>query len=168
MEDAATGFGGYFTALWRIFPYLAVGVHGGVSVVGSSGDYDYDPLVWAVGVLEARGFIPLGRLDIWGSLGVGYGSISQTYIDWNGYDSRYSFAGPAISVAMGLDYFFSRIFSMGVVGRIYKLFPTKACVEDSSVDMCGDVAEGTNTGIAWYVGVAGTYHFPLSFKRRSR
>ncbi len=165
VSDTATGFGGYFTALWRIFPFFAIGVHGGVSVVGSNADYyDSGALLWAVGVVEARGFIPLGRLDVWGSFGVGYGSISQNYTDMSGYDTNLSISGPAISAGMGVDYFFSRIFSMGVLGRIYKLVPTSYC----DGDICGDIPAGENTGIAWYVGVSGTYHFPLSFRRRSR
>jgi hypothetical protein len=168
MSDASTGGGVYFTALWRIIPYFAVGVHGGASVMGADNvSYDYNPLIWAVGVLEARGYIPIGRLDIWGSLGIGYASISQKFYDnINYYDSSYSYSGPAISVALGLDYFFSRIFSLGVVGRIYKMVPTKACVSNYAVDVCGDVSSGDNVGISWYIGLAATYHFPLAFGRK--
>ncbi len=168
MGDSSTGGGVYVTALWRFIPYLAVGVHGGASVMGADADaYDYNPLIWAVGVLEARGFIPLGKLDIWASLGFGYASISQTYYDnMNGYDSSFSFSGPALAVGVGVDYFFSRIFSLGVLGRIYKMFPTKACVNNWAGDFCGDVADGTNTGVSWYLGLAATYHFPLRFGRK--
>ncbi len=167
MTDAKTGGGLYVTALWRFIPYLAVGLHGGASVVGSdSNEYNYNPLIWAVGVVEARGYIPIRRLDIWGSMGIGYASISQSYVDVDGYDSSYSFSGPALSVAAGLDYFFSRIFSLGFVGRIYKMFPTKACVDNALTNVCGKVAEGDNTGVSWYVGMAATYHFPLRFGRR--
>ena len=165
MEDSRTGGGIYGTALWRFIPYLAVGVHGGVSVLGADDTYyDYSPLVWAVGVVEARGYLPLGRLDIWGSLGIGYAAISQQFDN-----GSVSVAGPALSIAVGMDYFFSRIFSLGVVGRIYRMFPTKYCAEVGGIESCNDISDvDSDTGIAWYFGLAATYHFPLSFGRRSR
>jgi len=168
MSDASTGGGVYFTALWRFIPYLALGVHGGASFMGADAvGYDYNPLIWAVGVVEARAFVPISRLDIWASAGVGYASISQNYYDISSdFDSSYSFSGPALSVAVGMDYFFSRIFSLGIVGRIYKMWPTKACVSNVMVDDCGAVADDTNTGVSWYLGLAATYHFPLAFGRR--
>jgi len=168
MSDTSTGGGVYVTALWRFIPYLALGLHGGASIVGAdTAGYDYQPLIWAVGMVEARGYIPIRRLDIWASFGVGYASITQNYTDFNGYDSSFSLSGPAVAVGLGLDYFFSRIFSLGVVGRIYKMVPTNACYNNASVDVCGEVYSEDKAGFSWYFGLAATYHFPLSFGRRN-
>ena len=165
--DGETGGGVFFTALWRMFPFLAVGVHGGFAGVGSSIS-DYNPLLFAVGVVEARGILPLGRFDIYGSLGLGYGSISQSYYDvLNSYDGSVSYSGPALAIAVGIDWFLSRTFSVGVIGRVYKMFPTRYCINDYTYgDTCGDLADDTDPGIAWYAGLAVTYHLPLMFGRR--
>lgn len=160
-----TGFGIFGTAMWRIFPFLGIGVHGGVTAVGSQYD-NYNALVFGVGVVEARGIIPIRRIDIWGSFGVGYGALSQRYTDLSGYDSNYSIGGPAIAAGVGLDWFLSNTFSLGVVGRLYKMFPTRYCVNDSAEDDCYDLPDNQSPGFAWYAGLAATYHFPLRFGRK--
>ena len=69
---------------------------------------------------------------------------------------------------MGLDYFFSRIFSLGVVGRIYKMFPRELCGDTYNSNACIDLPEDSDPGFSWYFGLAATYHFPLRFGRRNR
>ncbi len=162
-DGVGTGGGVFGTVAWRFIPWLAVGIHGGVTAMDSdycdsTGCYTGDTLYFAVGVLEARGILPLGPIDIWGSLGIGYGQVGQPLDNYN----TISVTGPTLAVALGLDWFLSRTFSIGLLARIYKIFPTKWCGPDS----CGDLPSDTDPGIAWYGGLAVTWHYPLMFGHR--
>ncbi|MFH2010668.1 MAG: tetratricopeptide repeat protein [bacterium] len=155
-DSADTGGGAYLSAQWRFIPWLALGLHGGFSVVGYNSDYGSgNPFVWAVGGLEVRGYIPIKRLDIWGGLGLGYGQVS-----WSDSLYTYSVAGPALFVGLGLDWFITNRFSIGIVGRIYKMFPNKACVDGSCYGY-----DNLNPGVSWYAGLAVTWHFPVGRRR---
>ena len=165
-DGVGTGGGIFATALWRFIPWLAVGVHGGVTAMDSaycdSYGYDCGTLYFATGLLEARGILPIGPLDLWGSLGVGYGTVVQPV---NDYDS-YSVSGATLAAGVGLDWFLVPRFSIGILSRVYKIFPTEYCDENGN---CYDSDLGdSDPGVAWYAGLSATWHYPLHFGRRRR
>jgi hypothetical protein len=154
LSDTSTGGGLFASAIWRFV--LGIGVSGGFVAVGSDAT-DGGPAVLALGALEVRGFLPVGRLDFWGSVGIGYGVIASD----DGMNT-YSASGPALTVAAGMDWFIARSLSIGVLGRVYRIFPTKFCVEGSGMDSCSTSDLGDyNPGVAWYLGVSATYYLPL-------
>jgi hypothetical protein len=159
--DTGTGGGLYFSAIWRFIPYLGLGLNGGFSVVGSSSSLTDSNVLFGVVALELRGFVPLGRMfDLWAGLGIGYGASSS--------GSDYSVAGPALAVTLGFEWFVSRMFSVGLITRLYRMFPTKYCAWNTTENerVCGSLPDNADTGVVWYFGVSGTYHLPLVGRRR--
>lgn len=162
---ANTGGGIFATALWRFIPWLAVGLHGGVSAMDAEycdagGCYAGDALYFALGMLEARGILPLGRFDFWASFGIGYAAVGQPI---NEYETM-STAGPAIAVGLGIDWFLARTFSLGLVTRIYKMIPSEICNAPGESG-CRAIQSDEDMGVSWYAGLSVTWHYPLFFGR---
>ena len=129
--STSTGGGIFATVLWRFIPWLALGLHTGVSAMDAEySDYSGNALYFALGMLEARGILPVGPFDFWGSLGVGYASAGQPL---DAYETV-TVSGPAMAVGLGIDWFLARTFSLGLVTRIYKMFPSEVC--GGSIDGC--------------------------------
>lgn len=159
-----TGGGVFGSVAWRFIPWLAVGIHGGVTAMNSEycdsvGCYEGDTLFFGVAALEAKGMLPLGPFDIWGALGIGYGSITQPLDDY----SSITTSGAALSFGVGADWFLSRTFSLGLLLRMYRLFPGEVCDVDGD---CYDIEGDYDPGVAWYGGIGVTWHMPLVIGRR--
>jgi hypothetical protein len=162
--DTSTGGGLFGSVAWRFIPWLAVGIHGGITAMDngycdSTACYEGDPLYFAVAALEAKGMLPLGPFDIWGSLGIGYGSIAQPLNDFESITT----SGATLSFGVGADWFLSRTFSLGLLMRLYRVFPREFC---DAYGTCSDVDDEVDPGVAWYAGLGVTWHMPLVIGRR--
>ena len=158
---ASTGGGVYATVLWRFIPWLALGLHTGVSAMDAEySTYSGSAMYFALGMLEARGILPLGPFDFWGSFGIGYASAGQAL---DAYDTL-TISGPAIGVGLGIDWFLARTFSLGLVTRIYRMFPSQEC-SDALHGGCVDLSADSDPGVSWYAGLSVTWHYPLFFGR---
>lgn len=162
VSNTSTGGGLFATVLWRFIPWLAVGMHAGITAMDSDYIYAGDRTYFAVAALEARGILPLGPIDLWGSFGIGYGKAAKPL---SGTYGTVSVSGASVGGALGMDWFLARTFSLGLLGRIYKLAGTEYCDYNNQ---CGPITADAGTGVSWYVGMAVTWHYPLIFGRRPR
>ncbi|MFH2009704.1 MAG: tetratricopeptide repeat protein [bacterium] len=167
------GVGGLTMAiLWRFMPYLAVGPTARISggVTGENFD-DLDHLtaervdsarfMYANIMLELRAFLPLGRVDIWAALALGYASLSRThsYRDSSVPDSETTLRSVGVGGKVGLDIFTGESFSLGFRVAFMGTVPVHKCITDQD---CVKPVDRDKPGLHWYLGLTLTWHLRLS------
>lgn len=140
--------------LWRTVDWVAVGLglgFAGLPVKASDAD-----TAWVTSALIlSRFLLPVGRVDVWAELGVGFGALTQTVRFINA--RRITMLGPGLAGGLGLDVFVHRRLSLGAAFRVLRIFPGQYCLDAE----CTPPGQGLDPGLLWRTVVTLTYHFPL-------
>jgi hypothetical protein len=164
--------------LWRINPYVAVGptayIGGGVTsdnftvadFPDGTGDYretDGARYLHASVLLEARGILPVSRVDLWVGFAIGYTHLSIDYdIRGNSDDAgEQEVYIPSLGLrgAVGLDIFATEGFTVGFVLAFIGTVPGQVCVQDHA---CHVAKERHNPGLLWHLGMTLSWHLPTT------
>jgi len=152
--------------LWRINPYVAVGptayIAGGVTrdifnVPDLGATTDGARLLYANLLLEARGILPVSRVDFWVGFGIGYTHISLDYD--TGEEREVSVPSLGLRGTVGLDIFLSERFTLGIVLSFTGTVPADVCVQDQK---CRKPSPYHKPGVLWHLGMTFNWHIPTS------
>jgi len=148
--------------LYRVLKYLAVGLHFGMHFADPDGqgrDHAYDVFIGP----EAWGILPLGPLDIWAGMALGWMRMAEdgeecwAGVCWSGSGWTDGF-GLAWG-AGGLFYVIPRL-GLGADFWLYKGIFDKYCLSGDGGHSCSDV-DNDDVGITWSVGFTAVYFLGL-------
>jgi hypothetical protein len=150
----APGGGLGLGALWRVAPYVAVGVEGSLSrfSVAAGGDAGWARSSW-LGTVVRGYFLEHGLLDPYVQAGLGRGSIDTTY-EQGGVATRVGGAGLSTMVGAGLDFWLSRGVKLGpeIAYRWTFVRDVRACTASMcsvyAVDTAGAAASSASVGVS--------------------
>lgn len=137
-DDITPGFGMSFGLLWRFIPYLSVDVdfYFGMltyeQVVGvSSARSDITELGILVG---PRAYLPIGPVDLFFGLGIGYGRINEQMVSDSPYISEqivdYRTDGFELGFTFGVAWRIIDLLSLGAILRYHIPFFDELCSEE--------------------------------------
>lgn len=150
--------------LVRMFNYLGVGVHLGFNF--HDPDSRYVDAVYDVFLgLEVRGFLPLGRLDLWTGLALGWtrrqgdGEVCNI---GGCFQGSYWMDGFGFGWGVGALFYLTRSVALGLDFWLYKGAFNEECSDGDVVGRnCGDAPDGDLIGITWSVGVSAMWFLPF-------
>jgi hypothetical protein len=121
-DSTGTGTGMGAGALWRIAPYVALGLEGGLSRFGiDAGVAAGSARSSWVGAVVRGYFLERGFLDPYAQTGFGRGSFDTAYNE-GGVEVRLGGSGPATMVGAGLDFWISSHVKAGPAIAYYWAF----------------------------------------------
>ena len=136
--------------LWRIAPYVALGVEADLSSFHLDAAEGSSRSTW-VGAVVRGYFLDRGWLDPWVQTGFGRGSIDTA---WNGgnLEARFSGSGPATMAQAGLDFWISDHLKLGPAFAYYwtLLRDLRAC----SGPTCAVSSVGSTGAVGSYATVS--------------
>lgn len=149
-------------ALYRMFNFLAVGLHFGMPFYdpdSRSVDHAYNVFLGP----EVRGILPLGPLDLWSGIGLGWIRAEKGgEVCWGGLCADGESWANGFGLAWGLGALFYLVprVGIGLDFWLYKGFYDQEYWEAGGNRGHSDVDQ-KNVGITWMLGVTGVYFLPL-------
>jgi hypothetical protein len=152
-DSTGTGEGLGLHALWRVAPYVALGVEGNLLRFGIDADRAAGSArsSWVGAVIRGY-FLERGWLDPYAQTGFGRGAVDSTY-DGSGAMVRVGGSGPATMVGAGLDFWISSHVKAGPAIAYYWTFlgDMRACLGPvcsvTSVGAVGAVASSASISL---------------------
>jgi hypothetical protein len=150
-DSTGPGRGVGLHALWRVAPYIALGVEGNLARFGIDADAAMAQSTWLGAVVRGY-FLERGFLDPYVQTGLGRGSIDTAY-DAAGVEVRVGGSGLSTMAGAGLDFWISSHVKAGPQIAYYwtLLGDMRACwggvCSVSSVGSIGAVASSASIGL---------------------
>lgn len=150
--------------LARLFNHLGVGLQLAMSFHDPDDRYTDAVFDTFIG-LEVRGFLPLGRFDLWTGIALGYmrhqrdGEVCN---QWGCYDGSWWSDGFGFGWGFGALFYVTRSVALGLDFWLYKPAFTSECYDGDLVGHgCDDPMDNDLVGVTWNLGLSAFWFLPF-------